>query len=108
MKVVSILAALLLVVVVGCSVGEVPVGGDTTTPDAAMQQQNNNNNNNAANEASFEATMKPLVNPRCTSCHANSTAPNLASFTALEAKYKMKPGNTNVLVTKGNHAGIQY
>ena len=100
------LIAVMFVALVGCSVGEVPVGGDVTTPDAAMQN-NNNNNNNAAGEASFNSTVKPLVTS-CVSCHQGNQAPNLTSFTALEAKYKMKPGNTNVLVTKGNHAGIQY
>ena len=99
------LVALFVVSLVGCSVGEVPTGGDVT-PDAAMQNNNNNNNNNAG-ETSFNSTVKPLVTS-CVSCHGGNQAPNLTSFTALEAKYKMKPGSTNVLVTKGNHAGIQY
>ena len=105
----------LLLSFAACSVGEVPTeGGSTITPDASASNNNNNNNdntgdtNNAAGEASFNSMIKPLVEPRCTSCHANSTPPNLSSFAALEAKYKMKPGSANVLVTKGDHAGIQY
>jgi hypothetical protein len=63
---------------------------------------------NPANAASFTTTMTPLVMPRCTSCHGTQQAPNLTSYADLQPTYKMKPGNTNRLVTKGDHAGIQY
>jgi hypothetical protein len=101
---VAILVLLLYGLGTGCSVGE--YGPDTeiaTTPDAMTTTTNN-----AAGEASFNSTIKPLVMTNCVSCHNGSTPPNLTSFSALQAKYKMKPGMTNVLVTKGNHAGIQY
>lgn len=85
-----------------CSVGEYgPEQQTTTTPDAAMQSTN------PANETSFNSTVKPLV-MTCTGCHGGNQPPNLTSFTALEAKYKMKPGSSNILVTKGNHVGITY
>lgn len=105
----------LLLLVVGCSVGEVPIGGETAnTPDAAANNNNNDNNNNdnpadTANTASFDAQMKPVIAARnCGGCHAGAQPPNLSSYAGLEPKYKMKPGSANVLVTKGDHAGIQY
>lgn len=97
-----------LAVLVGCSVGEVPVGGNGTPPDAAPNNTTDSSTSGSAGEASFNSMIMPLVNPRCTSCHSNSTPPNLSSFSALEAKYKMKPGSSNILVNKGDHAGIQY
>ncbi len=93
------LLALVLVVLAACDVGEVPSGG--MTPDATMTTNNN------TGETSFNSTIKPLVTT-CTGCHSGSTSPTLTSFSALQAKYKTKPGSTNILVTKGNHQGITY
>jgi hypothetical protein len=90
-----------LFTVAACSVGEYGVEQQGTTPDAAM------NNSNPANETSFNNTVKPLVSS-CLGCHSTTQAPNLTSFTALQAKYKQKPGSTNILVTKGPHQGTQY
>ena len=91
----------LLVSLAACGVGEVP---DGNTPDAPPS--------NPAGEMSFMTMIQPLVGG-CTACHGGTTAPNLTSFAALEPKYKMKPGMTNVLVTKGDttqgmHYGIAY
>ena len=85
-----------------CSVGEYgpEQQQQQMMPDAAMQT-------NPANETSFNNTVKPLV-MTCIGCHGGNQPPNLTSFTALEAKYKMKPGSTNILTTKGNHVGITY
>jgi hypothetical protein len=94
--------ALIVLVLAGCSVGA--VNGDDTGPDA--------NNQNA--DLTFNQQVKPLVT-RCLGCHGTTQAPNLTSATALQAKYKMKPGATNILVTKGSmgsppgtHEGITY
>jgi len=93
-----VLAAL---VFMGCTVGEVPLEGGT--PDAAVVDN--------VGETSFTTMIKPLVT-ECVSCHGSGTPPNLSSFTALQAKYKMKPGNANILVTKGGaantHQGLPY
>jgi hypothetical protein len=51
--------------------------------------------------------IAPLVT-ECTGCHGTGEPPNLTSFAALQPKYKLKPGNTNVLVTKGDHQNITY
>lgn len=104
-RIAGILAALLFVTLAatGCSVGEYGESTESSnmTPDAPASS------NNAAGETSFNATVKPLVTT-CVSCHAGGTPPNLMSFAMLQAKYKMKPGSANILVTKGNHSGIQY
>lgn len=98
----ALLAALALA---ACGVGEVPDG--TGNPDAGVDP---------ALETSFMMTITPLVT-ECVSCHGASIAqpPNLTSFAKLEAKYKMKPGMTNPLVTKGDmstpvgvHYGLPY
>ncbi len=46
----------------------------------------------------------------CIGCHSSGTnEPNLTSYLALGAKYKAKPGATNVLVTKADSSnGIHY
>lgn len=55
--------------------------------------------------ASFNAMVKPLLNG-CVGCHANGVnEPNLTSFQALGARYKAKPGRSNILVTKADSAG---
>jgi hypothetical protein len=53
----------------------------------------------------FTSMITPLVSPRCTNCHGGSTEPNLADYSKLMAKYKVKPGAQNVLVTKGDSTG---
>jgi cytochrome c553 len=95
---------LLLVLVVGlavagCSVGEYGAEQQSMSPDAAQVT-------GGANEASFNATVKPLV-ATCVSCHG-AQPPTLTSYAMLQPKYKMRPGNTNILVTKGDHQGITY
>ena len=92
----------LLVLLGACSVGEVPVGGG---PDGGSGMDMNNGTGGGQ---SFNAMIKPLVDPKCTGCHSAGTPPTLSSFSALQPKYKMKPGSSNILVTKGDHAGITY
>jgi hypothetical protein len=52
----------------------------------------------------FVSKIQPLVT-RCTGCHPSTSPPNLSSYTALEAKYKMRPGASNILVIKGVPSG---
>jgi hypothetical protein len=61
------------------------------------------------NERTFRTTITPLVT-ECISCHGGPgiTPPNLTSLDMLQDRYKMKPGNTNILVTKGGHSGVPY
>lgn len=89
----------LLALLAACSVGEVTDGG----VDSGMDM-----NNGTGGGQSFNMIIKPLVDPKCTGCHSAGTPPTLSSFSALQPKYKMKPGASNVLVTKGNHAGVIY
>lgn len=79
----------------GCDVGEV---GDE-------DGDGSGSGNGMGGGQSFNAMIQPLVTG-CVGCHGGSTAPNLTSFSALEPKYKMKPGASNILVTKGVHQGI--
>lgn len=90
----------LLAMLAACSVGEVPIEGG---PDAGS-----NMNNGTGGGQSFNAIITPLVNPKCTGCHSAGTPPTLSSFSALQPAYKTKPGASNILVTKGDHAGITY
>jgi hypothetical protein len=97
-------AVFAMVVLLGaCGVGEVPIGG-TGTPDAA-------GGGGAAAQA-FDLQIKPLVTTvhACLGCHSTNIVgePNLSSADALQAKYKMKPGTGNILVTKGDHQGTTY
>jgi uncharacterized membrane protein len=89
--------AALAVTISACTVGEVasgnPDGGGSGTGGGGGQ--------------SFNAMIAPLVT-RCTGCHSSGTPPNLSSFSMLQAKYKMKPGASNVLATKGDHQSITY
>lgn len=93
-----------LVVVLGaCDVGEVPAGGGPG-PDGGT---------GGIQAQTFDTVIKPLVSPRCTGCHGTTQAPNLSSYTDLQAKYKTPPGASNILVTKadatqGMHSGIPY
>jgi hypothetical protein len=96
----SCVAALVLVLVPavlsglgGCSVGEVPIGGTGVDGGTDGAQ-------------SFNAIVKPLVG-RCAvvGCHAGTQVPNLSDYSKLDARYKMKPGSTNILVTKGSLTG---
>ena len=90
----------LLALLAACSVGEVPLDG-VGTPDAAPN----------VNQQSFMSTIQPLVT-ECVGCHSAATPPNLTSFSALDAKYKVKPGAMNILVTKAGpgavHQGVPY
>jgi hypothetical protein len=86
-----------------CGVGEVPAGGGSGTPDAA---------GGGSGAASFTSQISPLVT-RCIGCHSATQGPTLTSFDALQAKYKMKPGASNIFVTKGDatagmHQGVAY
>jgi hypothetical protein len=62
---------------------------------------------------SFNQLIKPLV-VGCIGCHSSgSNEPNLTSYLALGARYRVKPGATNILVTKadssnGQHYGYAY
>jgi hypothetical protein len=88
----------LFTLLTACSVGA--VDGDAT-PDAPPSQA----------ELSFNMTITPIV-ARCTapSCHGGGISPNMTSYGMLTSstRYTMKPGNQNILVTKGNHANITY
>ena len=88
--------AALFALLTACSVGAVD---GPAAPDAAP----------SANELSFNMMIKPLT-MRClgTGCHGAGLGPNLTSFGTLTTRYTMKPGSANVLVTKGDHAGIIY
>jgi hypothetical protein len=65
----------------------------------------------SAAELSFNSMIKPIV-VRCVGCHSGGSPPNLSSYSALTAnantRYTSKPGSANVMVTKGDHAGIIY
>jgi len=91
-------AGALLIALAGCDVGEVPLTSDSGGMGAAT----------------FQANIAPLVT-ECVAAGACHTVqiPVLTSFDALAAKYKMKPGAQNILVTKGSltagmHSGIPY
>ena len=102
-------AAFAMVMLLGaCGVGEVPIGGTGTpagTPDAP------GGGGGAAAQA-FDMQIKPLVMTahNCLSCHSTNITgePNLTSADTLQARYKMKPGTGNILVTKGDHQGTVY
>ena len=101
---VAALLTLSLVLVLGaCDVGEYGTSAapGSTSPDASAPP------GSGANETSFDAMIKPLVTS-CLSCHSGGQQPTLTSYSALQAKFKAKPGSTNPLVTKGDHAGIVY
>ncbi|HRC54480.1 MAG TPA: hypothetical protein PKU97_01095 [Kofleriaceae bacterium] len=80
-----------------CDVGEV---GDE-------DGNGSGNGNGMGGGQTFTSMISPLVTG-CVGCHGGGTAPNLTSFSALEAKYKMKPGASNVLATKEDHQSITY
>jgi hypothetical protein len=85
--------ALAAVALSACTVGEVP------SPDGG--------GGGGGGGQSFNAMIAPLVTT-CTGCHSGATPPDLSSFAALQAKYKMKPGSANILATKGDHQTITY
>jgi hypothetical protein len=87
-----------------CSVGEVPIGGGGS-PDAGPVADGGGNGMGGGQ--TFDARVKPLVTA-CVACHQGAQPPNLTSFSLLDAKYKMKPGATNILVTKGSHQGQPF
>ncbi|HEY5935848.1 MAG TPA: hypothetical protein VIU61_14465 [Kofleriaceae bacterium] len=86
----------LFVLLAACSVGEVPLDDDLGGVDAGS--------NGDPNEASFNATIKPLVTA-CLGCHSAAQVPRLTSYAELAVTYKTKPGSTNILVTKGDATG---
>ena len=89
---------LLFVLLAACSVGEVPLDEGMGGVDGGGGDPN---------EASFNATIKPLVTA-CVSCHSAGQNPILTSYAMLGATYKAKPGAGNILVTKGDHQGTTY
>lgn len=89
--------ASLFILLGACSVGEVPTGGGGIDAPAG----------GGGAEASFNAQVMPLLT-RCVGCHSGVQQPTLTSYTALQAKYKTKPGTTNIFVTKGDHQGTTY
>lgn len=97
----SLLALTLLASLAACS------SDGTDTPDAAPDSAP------VDGTESFNRIMRPLL-AGCQGCHTNgNNLPNLSSFNALGAKYKVKPGRTNILVTKadtsnGMHYGSAY
>jgi hypothetical protein len=95
----SLLALLLAALLGGCSVGEYGTSNTTTGTDASMSS--------GGPEATFDSMVKPRVGT-CLSCHSGGQNPNLSTYALLQPKYKTKPGNTNILVTKGDHQGITY
>jgi len=83
---------LLILLLAACSVGEV------APLDAVVR------------DPMFDAVIAPLV-VRCLPCHHGdpmNEQPTLTSFAALQPQYKVKPGATNALVTKGDHHGIAF
>ena len=89
--------ASLFILMGACSVGTVPTGGGTADAPPG----------GGGAEASFNAQVMPLLG-RCVGCHSGAQQPTLTSYATLQAKYKMKPSTANVLVNKGDHAGITY
>ena len=83
---------------------------DAAEPDAPMSD---GSGSGVDGTQTFNAMIRPLV-VGCVGCHSSgSNEPNLTSYLALGAKYKVKPGATNVLVTKadssnGIHFGYAY
>ncbi|HEY0192084.1 MAG TPA: hypothetical protein VGC42_13280 [Kofleriaceae bacterium] len=57
---------------------------------------------------SFDSQIKPIVSRECVACHSGGQPPNLTSYAALESPYKVKPGASNPLVTKGLHEGPTF
>lgn len=96
----SLVAFLLAALLGGCEVGEYGTSDNPSMVDGG-------GGSSSGPEASFNAMVKPRV-ATCVSCHAGAQPPSLGSYSALESKYKMKPGSSNILVTKGDHQGITY
>jgi hypothetical protein len=65
-------------------------------------------------EATFNATIKPLVTTKnCVPCHSGTVQPpNFTTFATLDAKYKTPPAATNKLLTEAAdgalHNGVVY
>lgn len=93
-----ILVATLVALLGACSVGD---GGGEGDDDG---RGSGSGPGSADPSQSFEAEVKPNVG-LCLACHGGNLPPNLLSYAKLEAKYKVKPGDTNILVTKGSHEG---
>lgn len=98
--------AVLLTTLSACELGE--VGGGADAGGGGMD----GSGGGGGGGQSFNAMIKPLVTT-CTGCHSGITPPDLSSFDKLGAAYKTKPGNANILVTKGAltgnvHQGVPY
>ena len=103
-------AVVVMSVLAGCDVGEVPIGGTPGIDAPGMVTED------PANKTSFDATITPLAMANnCMqggACHVVQQ-PILNDYSKLLAKYKMKPAATNVLITKGDgaavpHSGLPY
>jgi hypothetical protein len=98
-------AVLVLSVLAGCDVGEVPGGASGADGGTTVNQ---------ANVQSFNEVMKPIIEAKgCLvgdTCHMVQI-PKLASYEALvefpqlATRYTGKPGSANILVTKGDLTG---
>jgi cytochrome c553 len=96
-----------LLFVAACDVGEVPTSGANPGPDAPVGGSDAGGTDASVPvdpAAAFVSKIQPLVT-RCTGCHSGGQKPNLTSYTALESQYKMHPGASNILVTKGVPSG---
>jgi hypothetical protein len=105
-----------------CSVGEIPIGGTPTadapvsTVDASTIDSSGMMIDAAPTGNDPAATFTMIVTPIVTKdiagktcsqagCHSGVQKPNLTSYASLEAAYKVKPGNRNILTTHGLHTG---
>jgi hypothetical protein len=97
----------LVVVLGGCDVGEVPVGGPG--PDGGT---------GGPQAAKFATVVKPVV-MRCAmpGCHSTTPPgvgqePNFYSYDTLAARYRTPPGSSSLIITHvadgGSHNNITY
>jgi len=105
-----------LLFVAACDVGEVPASGASPAPDAGGGGGSDaagsaDSGSPTGAEATFNSQIKQMV-MRCANpgCHATGgQKPTLDAYTPLadqlRTQYTVRPGNTNVLVTKGKAAG---
>jgi hypothetical protein len=119
MVVIRATSAFLFLALAACSVGEVPGGAAPptdappgNTPDAPPGMMIDAAPMGDPGAASFAAMVTPIVTKdiegkQCSQggCHAGTFPPNLADYSKLAAKYKIKPGADNILVKKGAHMG---
>ena len=121
MATLRIMAPVILFLIGACSVGEVPLpgggvdgGGVSTGPGTGTGTGGGNGSGSGSGggsgsgsasniDATFDANVKPKI-AVCIGCHAG-IPPTLTKGSELEAKYKVKPGDQSLLVTKGAHEG---